>query len=192
VVFVVMQAATLFGAAGCIDIVEFWVYVAILAAVSALSLTILDPDLMRERMRPGGRRLGLRFLPLVILMFLHWAVAGLARGRLHLSDTVPPILETVAMAVLALAALDVIGGKWKVFILWTLQSEAQRFGELRRLVEGISEKMLIQHLKEMQADGIVARKDFKEVPPRVEYTLTPFGKSLYAALAPLCEWARRI
>jgi DNA-binding HxlR family transcriptional regulator len=86
------------------------------------------------------------------------------------------------------AALDVIGGKWKVLILWALREEAQRFGELRRLVEGISEKMLIQHLKEMQADGIVTRKDFKEVPPRVEYALTPYGKSLYAALAPLCEW----
>lgn len=86
------------------------------------------------------------------------------------------------------AALDVIGGKWKVLILWALRSEAQRFGELRRLVEGISEKMLIQHLKEMQADAIVTRKDFREVPPRVEYALTPFGRSLYAALAPLCDW----
>src|ERR1700758_4071292 len=86
------------------------------------------------------------------------------------------------------AALDVVGGKWKVLILWALRSEAQRFGELRRLVPGISEKMLIQHLKEMQAHGIVTRKDFKEVPPHVEYALTPFGKSLHAALAPLCEW----
>jgi DNA-binding HxlR family transcriptional regulator len=86
------------------------------------------------------------------------------------------------------AALAVIGAKWKVLILWALRAEAHRFGELRRLVQGISEKMLIQHLKEMQADGIVKRKDFKEVPPRVEYELTSFGRSLYAALAPLCEW----
>jgi DNA-binding HxlR family transcriptional regulator len=86
------------------------------------------------------------------------------------------------------AALAVIGGKWKVLILWALRAEAHRFGELRRLVEGISEKMLIQHLKEMEADGIVKRRDFKEVPPRVEYALTSFGRSLYAALAPLCEW----
>jgi DNA-binding HxlR family transcriptional regulator len=86
------------------------------------------------------------------------------------------------------AALAVVGGKWKVLILWALRSEAQRFGELRRVVEGISEKMLIQHLKEMQADGIVTRRDFKEVPPRVEYALTPFGHSLNAALAPLCQW----
>src|SRR5262249_47791209 len=86
------------------------------------------------------------------------------------------------------AALDVVGGKWKVLILWALRSEARRFGELRRLVPGISEKMLIQHLKEMEADAIVKRKDFKEVPPRVEYALTAFGQSLHAALAPLCEW----
>jgi DNA-binding HxlR family transcriptional regulator len=86
------------------------------------------------------------------------------------------------------AALDVIGGKWKVLILWGLRSEPQRFGKLRRLVPGISEKMLIQHLREMGADGIVRRRDFKEVPPRVEYALTSFGQSLWVALAPLCEW----
>src|SRR6516164_11010171 len=86
------------------------------------------------------------------------------------------------------ASLDVIGGKWKGLILWALRSEAHRFGELRRLVPGISEKMLIQHLKEMEADGIVTRKDFKEVPPRVEYSLTKFGVSLCTALTPLCEW----
>jgi DNA-binding HxlR family transcriptional regulator len=86
------------------------------------------------------------------------------------------------------AALDVMGGKWKGLILWALRSEARRFGELRRVVQGISEKMLIQHLKEMEADGIVTRRDFKEVPPRVEYALTPFGESLSVALTPLCEW----
>src|SRR6266568_7945711 len=86
-VFVVMQAATLFGSAGRIDIVEFWVYVAILAAVSALSLTLLDPDLIQERMRPGGRRVGLRFLPVIIVMFVHWTVAGLDRSSSSCSCT---------------------------------------------------------------------------------------------------------
>ena len=102
-VFVIMLAATLFGTAGRIDIVEFWVYIAIVAAVSALSLTILDTDLMQERMRPGGRRVGRHFLPLIIIMFLHWAVAGLDRGHLHLSDKVKPGLEVVALVLFALA-----------------------------------------------------------------------------------------
>ena len=88
------------------------------------------------------------------------------------------------------AALAVVGGKWKLFVLWRLAGGARRFGELRRLVEGISEKMLIQQLREMEADGIVARKDFREVPPRVEYALTGFGVSLAEALRPLCEWGR--
>ena len=76
------------------------------------------------------------------------------------------------------AALAVVGGKWKPIVLWRLAGGARRFGELRRLVEGISEKMLIQQLREMEADGIVARKDFREVPPRVEYALTEKGRAL--------------
>jgi DNA-binding HxlR family transcriptional regulator len=85
-------------------------------------------------------------------------------------------------------ALDVVGGKWKPIVLWHLSGGPRRFGELRRLVTGISEKMLIQELREMQADGIVAREDFREIPPRVEYSLTAFGESLREALRPLCEW----
>jgi DNA-binding HxlR family transcriptional regulator len=88
------------------------------------------------------------------------------------------------------AALEVVGGKWKVLILWGLHTAPRRFGELRRLIPGISEKMLIQHLKEMEADGIVTRKDYKEVPPRVEYALTSFGSSLNEALVPLCNWGQ--
>jgi DNA-binding HxlR family transcriptional regulator len=89
------------------------------------------------------------------------------------------------------AALDVVGGKWKVLILWHLASGPRRFGELHRVVEGISEKMLIQSVREMETDGIVVRKDFQEVPPRVEYSLTPFGISLTVALRPLCEWGTK-
>jgi DNA-binding HxlR family transcriptional regulator len=69
-----------------------------------------------------------------------------------------------------------------------LATGPRRFGELRREVGGISEKMLAQQLREMEADGIVSRKDFHEVPPRVEYALTRFGVSLCEALRPLCEW----
>ncbi len=86
------------------------------------------------------------------------------------------------------AALAVVGGKWKVLVLWRLAEGPRRFGELRRLVVGISEKMLIQQLRELEADGIVAREDFREIPPRVEYALTPFGVSLLEAFRPLCEW----
>ena len=86
------------------------------------------------------------------------------------------------------ATLAVIGGKWKSLILWNLAHQSCRFGELRRMVVGVSEKMLIQELKEMMADRIVTRKDFHEVPPRVEYVLTEFGRSLAQTLEPLCQW----
>jgi DNA-binding HxlR family transcriptional regulator len=89
------------------------------------------------------------------------------------------------------AALAVIGGKWKGLILWNLAGRSQRFGTLRRLVVGISEKMLIQGLKEMELDGIVIRKDFREVPPRVEYSLTTFGMELAEVMHPLCDWGGR-
>ena len=88
------------------------------------------------------------------------------------------------------AALAVIGGKWKPIILYELRESPRRFGELKREIGSISEKMLIQQLREMDADGIVARKDFQEIPPRVEYALTEFGVSLAEALRPLCEWGR--
>jgi DNA-binding HxlR family transcriptional regulator len=89
------------------------------------------------------------------------------------------------------AALAVIGGKWKSLILFHLASGPRRFGEVRKLVVGISEKMLIQNLKEMELDGIVSRMDFHEVPPRVEYTLTEFGVELAEVLRPLCEWGSK-
>lgn len=88
------------------------------------------------------------------------------------------------------AALAIIGGKWKSLILWHL-GETRRFGELKRLVTGISEKMLIQQLRDLERDGVVSRKDYQEVPPKVEYTLTPFGRSLKVALTPLCDWGKR-
>jgi DNA-binding HxlR family transcriptional regulator len=89
------------------------------------------------------------------------------------------------------AALAVLGGKWKPLILFHLAHDTRRYGDLRRAVGGVSDKMLIQHLKEMQADGVVRRLDFKEIPPRVEYSLTPFGRTLAKALAPLCAWGTR-
>lgn len=86
------------------------------------------------------------------------------------------------------AAFDVIGGKWKIVILWELLPQPRRFGELKRLAAGITEKMLIQQLRQMEADGIIRREVFHEIPPRVEYSLTEFGVSLKEVLDPLCAW----
>jgi DNA-binding HxlR family transcriptional regulator len=86
------------------------------------------------------------------------------------------------------ATLRIIAGKWKPLIVYFLAQGPNRYGALRRAVRGVSDKMLIQQLKELEADGIVLRTDYKEVPPRVDYTLTPLGHSLAAALAPLCTW----
>ena len=88
-------------------------------------------------------------------------------------------------------AFEVIGGKWKAVILWELHAQARRPGELRRLIPGISEKMLIQQLREMEADGLVDRLVFHEVPPRVEYSATKLGKSLNMAMGPLADWGDR-
>jgi DNA-binding HxlR family transcriptional regulator len=85
-------------------------------------------------------------------------------------------------------ALAVVGGKWKPLMLFHLNGGPRRFGELRRLVVGISEKVLIQHLRELEADGILKRMDYREVPPRVDYEMTEFGRSLARALMPLCGW----
>jgi DNA-binding HxlR family transcriptional regulator len=89
------------------------------------------------------------------------------------------------------AAMEVIGGKWKVLILWALHERPhRRFGELRRLLPGVTEKVLASHLREMEADGIVHRTSYDEVPPRVEYSLTENGAALNAALEPLAAWGR--
>jgi DNA-binding HxlR family transcriptional regulator len=87
--------------------------------------------------------------------------------------------------------LAILGGKWKPLIAYHLASGPKRTGQLRRLVTGVSEKMLIQHLKELTDDGVVRRTDFQTVPPHVEYKLTEFGQSLAEVLAPMCEWGTR-
>ncbi|UAK26547.1 helix-turn-helix transcriptional regulator [Sphingomonas nostoxanthinifaciens] len=89
------------------------------------------------------------------------------------------------------AALFVVSGKWKPLILFHLSMGARRYGELRRMVGGVSDKVLIQQLKELQADGAVMRVDHGEIPPKVEYSLTGFGASIVTALSPLCEWGGR-
>src|SRR4051812_44084261 len=86
------------------------------------------------------------------------------------------------------ATLRIISGKWKPLILFFLRDGPRRYGELKRLVQGVSDKVLIQHLKELEADHVLARTDYREVPPRVDYSLTPLGRSLAEAIVPLCTW----
>ncbi|MER6197058.1 helix-turn-helix domain-containing protein [Streptomyces sp. NPDC001586] len=87
------------------------------------------------------------------------------------------------------AALDVVSGKWKGLILWELDAHrVRRFAVLRRALPGVSEKMLTQHLREMEEDGLVHREVYAEVPPRVEYSLTEHGRTLNRALGALGAW----
>ncbi len=88
-------------------------------------------------------------------------------------------------------AFEVIGGKWKAAILWELHAGALRFGELKRRIVGVSEKMLIQQLRELERDDLVIRTVFNQVPPRVEYSLTTWGETLNKALSPICAWGER-
>src|SRR4051812_30290786 len=85
-------------------------------------------------------------------------------------------------------AIDVVGGKWRTVILAHLKEGVHRYGELRRRMPDVSEKMLVQRLRELQADGLVARHEHDTVPPQVEYRLTEEGKSLAPVLQSLYDW----
>ncbi|GAA1874713.1 winged helix-turn-helix transcriptional regulator [Myceligenerans crystallogenes] len=84
--------------------------------------------------------------------------------------------------------LDHVTSKWGVLIVAALADGTMRWGELRRAVDGISEKMLATTLRTFEADGLVSRHAYPEIPPRVEYTLTPLGQELAEAMGPLMEW----
>ncbi len=89
------------------------------------------------------------------------------------------------------ATLDVVGGKWKGVIVYHLLQGTKRFGELRRLIPDITQRMLTLHLRELERDGIVHREVYREVPPRVEYTLTFFGESLAPVLHVIQQWGEQ-
>jgi DNA-binding HxlR family transcriptional regulator len=84
--------------------------------------------------------------------------------------------------------LGVIGGRWKVLILYHLFDGTMRFSELFRAMPGITQKMLTQQLREMERDGIVQRTVYPQVPPKVEYRLTPRGESLRPVVNAMCKW----
>jgi DNA-binding HxlR family transcriptional regulator len=86
--------------------------------------------------------------------------------------------------------MDYIGGKWKTVVLWYLRKKPRRFSELKREIPQITEKMLSLQLKELEKDGIISRKVYAEVPPRVEYTLTEEGQTLLPVLEALALWGR--
>ena len=85
-------------------------------------------------------------------------------------------------------AIDVLAGKWKILILWYLRSEQKRFSELQKLIPNATQKMLIQKLRELEIDGLVHREVYPVVPPKVEYSLTEYGKSLKPILKQLYLW----
>ncbi|MFF2553773.1 winged helix-turn-helix transcriptional regulator [Nocardia sp. NPDC058058] len=85
-------------------------------------------------------------------------------------------------------AIDVVGGKWKMHLMWALGEGPQRFGEIRRLLSGVSEKVLAENLRHLEASGVVHREIYPEIPPRVEYSLTPIGQELNRALSTLEKW----
>lgn len=84
--------------------------------------------------------------------------------------------------------LSVIGGKWKLLILCRLREQTMRFGALYKTLPGISQKMLTQQLRELEADGVVQREVYRVVPPQVEYQLTPVGQDLLPILDILAQW----
>ncbi|MDQ5981896.1 MAG: hypothetical protein QG570_656 [Patescibacteria group bacterium] len=88
-------------------------------------------------------------------------------------------------------ALAIIGGKWKLHILWYVAQSTLRFSELEKLVKGITQKMLAQSLRDLERDGLITRKVYPEIPPKVEYTITETGISLGEALRELDKWGAR-
>ncbi|MCB9165448.1 MAG: helix-turn-helix transcriptional regulator [Flavobacteriales bacterium] len=86
--------------------------------------------------------------------------------------------------------MELVGGKWKTIVLWYLRKDKKRFSELRKLIPGITEKMLSMQLRQLEKDGFISRTVHAEVPPRVEYALTAHGKTLLPLLEEIAKWGR--
>ncbi len=84
--------------------------------------------------------------------------------------------------------LDLLGGRWKGSIIWWLETGPQRFGDLKRSLDGITPKVLTGQLRQLERDGLVKRKQYLEIPPRVEYSLTPLCRSLIPLLGSITAW----
>ncbi len=116
------------------------------------------------------------------------ALAGLSAKQSNSEQSCTVSAENKAEQCPVLLALSVIGGKWKLQILWSLSPGPLRYSQLRRKLVGISEKMLIQQLKNLEKEGLVVRKMYPEVPPRVEYELNQASRDLMIVLRQLKEW----
>lgn len=103
----------------------------------------------------------------------------MAKNKLQISEC--PITRT----------MDLIGGKWSLPIVYVLMKETRRFKELERSIEGINTRMLVKELKQLEESGIVSRKVYAEVPPRVEYSLTKKGKALKNVLIEMQSWGKK-
>lgn len=85
--------------------------------------------------------------------------------------------------------LSMVGGKWKWVLMWILSTKGiQRYGEIQKCLPNITHKILIQHLKELEANGLISRKEYSQVPPKVEYSLTEKGQTLIPILELMSEW----
>lgn len=96
--------------------------------------------------------------------------------------------EVEAFACPVTFTVEVIGGKWKSLILYHLMSGTRRFNELRRLMPEVTQRMLTLQLRELEADNVVAREVYREVPPKVEYSLTPLGLTLAPLISAMRDW----
>ena len=86
------------------------------------------------------------------------------------------------------STLDVVGGKWKCVILWHLRGRVRRFGELHKLIPRATQKVLTAQLRQLEREGLVERKVYAQVPPKVEYSLTSYGLTLSPLLECMCKW----
>ena len=86
-------------------------------------------------------------------------------------------------------ALSLIGGKWKIAIIYNLRQEPVRFGELKRILAPITQQMLTKQLREMERDCLINQKVYEVIPPKVEYSLTDFGQSFMPVMESLCKWS---
>ena len=100
-------------------------------------------------------------------------------------------MDTVNKKCAVEASIDVFGGKWKSIILWHLLDGPVRFNELQRRVNGVTQRMLTKQLRDLEDSGLVHREIYPEVPPKVEYSLTPNGKTLKPILHSLRQWGEK-